>query len=253
MNILKNKLQLKPQESWDNSGLQIGNLKANIKNIMLTVDIDSNLIDYAINNKIDLIITHHPFLFSSLKSIDFSTYVGKIIKDIINNNINLYSLHTNYDIADFGVNYQLSKILDIKDYEVLHVVNPDGSGYGGTGFTEPINIVEYAKMVKDKLKVDFLKLYCNDENKIITKVAFCGGSGGDFIKDAISKEVDVYITGDIKYHQAQAAMQNNLCIIDAGHYNTEYQSIENIKNILDEIHELNVKLMEINTVKEIIL
>lgn len=220
---------------------------------MLTLDVDSNIIEYAINNKIELIITHHPLFFSSLKSIDYSTYEGKLIKEIINNNINLYSMHTNFDMAAYGVNYQLSQVLSIKDYEVLHVVNTDSSGYGGVGQIEPINIVGYANAVKELLKVDYIKLYCNNEDKIIRKVAFCGGSGSDFIKDAIAKKADVYITGDIKYHQAQFALQNDLCIIDAGHYNTEYQSMENIKNILDEIEDINVELMEINTVKEIIL
>ncbi len=220
---------------------------------MLTLDVDLNIIEYAINNKIELIITHHPFLFSSLKSIDFSTYEGKLIKYIINNNINLYSMHTNYDMAEFGVNYQLSKILNINSYEVLHTVNPDGSGYGGIGHIEPVNIVEYAKKVKELLKSDHIKLYCNNNDKTVSKAAFCGGSGSDFIKDAIAKEADVYITGDIKYHQAQFALQNDLCVIDAGHYSTEYQSLHSIKNILCEIEELNVKLMEVNTVKEIIL
>lgn len=246
-------MKLKQQEPWDNSGLQIGSYNADINNIMLTLDIDSNIIEYAINNKYDLIITHHPFIFSGMKSIDFSTYEGKLIKDIIINNLNIYSLHTNYDMASFGVNYQLSKILNINDFDILHIVNPDGSGYGGIGSIKAVNIVDYAKSIKELLKVEHIKLYCSRDDKIVNKVAFCGGSGGEFINDAIAKEADVYITGDIKYHQAQFALQNNLCIIDAGHYNTEYQSLENIKNILSEIDNINVKVMEINTVKEIFL
>ncbi len=244
---------MKPQESWDNSGLQIGDYNNDINNIMLTMDIDLNAVEYAINNKIELIITHHPFLFSCLKSIDFSTYECKLIRQIIKNDINLYSMHTNYDMAEFGVSYQLSKVLNIDSYEILHTVHPDGSGYGGIGYTEPVNILEYAKEVKKLLKADHIKLYCNNDDKIVSKTAFCGGSGSDFIKDAISKEADVYITGDIKYHQAQFALQNNLCVIDAGHYNTEYQSLQSIKNVLDEVEELNVMLMEVNTVREIIL
>ncbi len=220
---------------------------------MLTLDIDFNSVDYAVASNIDLIITHHPFLFTGLKSIDYNTYEGKIIRTLIKNNINLYSMHTNYDMADFGVNRKLSEKLNIKNYEVLHTVNDDGSGYGGIGNIEPKNIINYAKEIKSFLNTEHIKLFLTGENKIIGKVAFCGGSGSDFIIDAINKKADVYITGDIKYHQAQTALQNNLCIIDAGHYNTEYQSMENIKYVLDGLSEVKVILLENNTVKELII
>lgn len=220
---------------------------------MLTLDIGLDAVDYAVKNNIDLIITHHPFLFSTLKSIDFNTYEGKITRELILGGINLYSMHTNFDMADYGVNSKLAEKLNIADYRVLHAVNSDSSGYGGIGNIEPVNIVEYAKKVKLQLNAEHVKLYCNDDKKVIKNVAFCGGSGSEFIEDAIQKEADVYITGDIKYHQAQTALQNNLCIIDAGHYYTEYHSLDNIKCVLDKIEELNVYLSEKNTVKELII
>lgn len=244
---------MKTQEPWDNSGLQIGDYENDIRNIMLTLDIDIESVDYAINNNIDLIITHHPFLLSGLKSIDFSTYEGKVIRKLIKNNINLYSMHTNFDMADMGVNNKLAERLHINNYKVLHIVNTDNSGYGGIGTVKPQNIIDYAKEVKVLLNVDQIKLYCNDHKKVISNVAFCGGSGSEFIDDAIQKNADVYITGDIKYHQAQSALQNNLCIIDAGHYNTEYKSMENINNLLVKVQGLNVIILEKNTVKEFII
>ncbi|NLB33861.1 MAG: hypothetical protein GX818_08900 [Tissierellia bacterium] len=79
-----------------------------------------------------------------------------------------------------------------------------------------------------------MKLYCADDKKLVKKVAFCGGSGSEFIEDAINLNADVYITGDIKYHQAQTAIKNDLCIIDAGHYNTEVHSMVSLKNILEK-------------------
>ncbi len=245
---------IKPQEDWDNSGLQIGDLCNDINNVMLTLDISSEVVDYAVSCNTDLIITHHPLLFSSLKSIDYSTYEGKIIKKLIANNINLYSMHTSFDMADLGVNHKLAEKLMIENYDLLHAVDKD-CGYGGIGTVEPENVVEYARKVKDLLKAEYLRLYCGDEKRLISRVAFCGGSGSDFIQDAVNKGADVYITGDIKYHQAQAALQNNLCIIDAGHYYTEYHSLENIKNILDKNKKLNlnVVLLEKNTVKELII
>lgn len=251
--MLDEELKLKQQEDWDNSGLQVGDLNNDISNIMLTLDIDFGTLGYAVHNNIGLIITHHPLLFSPLKSIDFNTYEGKIIQILIKNNINLYSIHTNFDCAEMGVNQKLAEKLNIDDYEVLHIINSDNSGYGGIANIEPINIVEYAKKVKLQLSTDHVKLYCNDRERVITKVSFCGGSGSDFIEDSIIKNADVYITGDIKYHQAQNALQHNLCIIDAGHYYTECHSLENIKHVLVKNNDLNVMLLDKNTVKELII
>lgn len=233
--------------------MQVGDLNEDIRNIMLTLDINYETVEFAISNNIELIITHHPFLFSNIKSINYSTYEGSIIRMLIKNNINLYSMHTSFDMADLGVNQKLAERLNIKNYDVLHIVNKDLSGYGGIGNIEPFNIIEYSKMVKSNLKAEHIKLYCNSNDKIIRRVAFCGGSGSEFIKDAIDKNGDLYITGDIKYHQAQEALNNNLCIIDAGHFYTECHSMENIKNILENINELNIILVEKNTVKEQII
>ncbi|WP_440977761.1 Nif3-like dinuclear metal center hexameric protein [Sedimentibacter sp. LTW-03] len=253
MKLLEDELKIKAQEPWDNSGLQIGSMEKDINNIMLTLDADLEAVNYAADNNIELIITHHPFFFSPIKSIDLASYEGKIIQKLIKNNINLYSLHTSFDMADVGVNKKLSELLSIKDYDVLHVSGSDLSGYGGVGNIAPVNIIEYADQVKNKLGADHVKLYCNSSERVIERVAFCGGSGSDFIDNAIEKEADVYITGDIKYHQAQSALRNNLCIIDAGHYYTEYLSMENIKKALLKEEQLKVKMLTKNTVKEQII
>ncbi|HBC30706.1 MAG TPA: Nif3-like dinuclear metal center hexameric protein [Clostridiales bacterium] len=231
INLLNDEVKLKEHESWDNSGLQIGSMKGNINKIMLTIDINKEGVKQAIQEKVDLIITHHPFFFNTIKKIDFDTYDGEIIEMLIKENINLYSMHTSYDMAEKGVTYNLAQKLNISDYQVLHPVNMDNSGYGGIGEVAPINIIDYAKFVKETLEAEGVKLYCNDE-KTVKRVAFCGGSGSEFIGDAIKQNADVYITGDIKYHQAQEAVKDNLCIIDAGHYNTEVHSMETIMEVL---------------------
>ena len=234
INLLNDEIKLKAHESWDNSGLQIGSKMVYINKIMLTLDLDLEAAEYAVNEKVDLIITHHPFFFTSIKKIDTDTYDGKIIKMLVQNNINLYSMHTSYDMAEKGVNYDLARKLDILNYDILHPINIDNSGYGGIGEITPRNIVDFTKFVKESLKADYVKLYCGDDKKIVKKVAFCGGSGSEFIEDAINLNADVYITGDIKYHQAQTAIKNDLCIIDAGHYNTEVHSMVSLKDILEK-------------------
>lgn len=250
---MEDALKLKKQEDWDNSGLQIGNMDCDINTVMLTLDMDFNAANHAKENNVDLIIAHHPFLFSSLKSIDLNSADGKVIKALIQNNINLYSMHTSLDMADMGVNNALAEKLNVKNYSVLHEVNTDGSGYGGIGDVEETEILEFARTVKEALKCSMIKLYTPDKHLKVSKAAFCGGSGSDFIYDAARKKANVYITGDIKYHQAQAALKNNLSIIDAGHFNTEFPVLESIKNMIKKHSALNVIIYEINTVEEIII
>ncbi|HQB63252.1 MAG TPA: Nif3-like dinuclear metal center hexameric protein [Sedimentibacter sp.] len=251
INFLNDEVKIKDHESWDNSGLQIGSMEVNINKIMLTFDLDMEAAKHAVKEKADLIITHHPFFFSSIKKIDRDTHEGQIIYMLIKENINLYSIHTSYDMADKGVTYNLAEKLNISDYQVLHPVNIDNSGYGGIGEVAPINIREYSKFVKEALKADYIKLYCNDE-KTVKKVAFCGGSGSEFIQDAIRQGADVYITGDIKYHQAQEALKNNLCIIDGGHYNTEVHSMELIEEVIKKTNIQIINFKSNMTLEKII-
>ena len=252
--ILNQELKIKQQEKWDNSGLQIGNLNDDINKTMIILDIDKEAVQFAIKNKINLIITHHPFIFNNIKSIDYNTYDGELIRELIINNVNVYSMHTSLDMAGYGVNYELAEKIGINSFDILHTINEnDGSGYGGISNIDPINIIEYSNFIKTSLNCNFVKLFCDNDKKIIQKVAFCGGSGSEFIEDAINKGADLYITGDIKYHQAQDALKNNLSIIDGGHFYTEYHSLKRLYNTLKEKTSLEIILIERNTVAEIII
>lgn len=250
--FLEEELKLKKQESWDNSGLQIGQKEVNINKIMLTLDMNMDVLETSIKENVGLIITHHPFFFDSIKKIDLDEYDGKIIKSIIENNISLYSIHTSFDMADIGVTYALAEKLGISDYKVLHPVDINNSGYGGVSNISPINIIDFAKQTKKSLEINNIKLYSTGNDRIVRRVAFCGGSGGEFIEDAIKLNTDVYVTSDIKYHQAQMAVKNNLCIIDAGHYNTEIHSMEILKEILEKTN-LEILLYNKNMTNEQII
>lgn len=242
-------------EKWDNSGLQIGNLKDNINGIALALDISDEVIDLSIQRNLNLIITHHPFIFTPIKSINFDNNKSKILKKLINNNINLFSMHTNLDIAANGVTSALAKAIDINNYNFLQVFDEkEKLGYGGIGKTDECNINEYALKVKRYLGCPYVKIFSNEKNKMITNVAFCGGNGSSFILDAVKKQADVYITGDIKYHDAQLAQDSGLSIIDAGHYYTEAPVLKNLYNYINKIdNRLNLQIFEKNTVVEFII
>lgn len=103
----------------DPIGLHVGSYQNKVKRVMVTLDVLENVVDEAIENKVDLIIAHHPFIFRPLKNIDFNSEKGRIIKKLILNNISVYAAHTNLDIAVNGVNDMLMKQLNINDYDIL--------------------------------------------------------------------------------------------------------------------------------------
>lgn len=256
--LVKNLIKIAPEsnaEKWDNSGLQIGDLKDRINGIVLSLDVSEEVIELALQKKYNLIITHHPFIFTPIKSINFENNKSKILKKLINNNINLYSMHTNLDIAVDGVNSALAKTIHINKYKLLKEEKDELKlGYGGIGKVEECRIEDYAILVKKYLKCPYIKMFCNENNKKVSNVAFCGGSGSSFILDAVRAKADVYITGDISYHDAQLAQGLGLSIIDAGHYYTEAPVLEELyKLILNMDNRLNMEIFEKNTVAELII
>ncbi|MDW7669744.1 MAG: Nif3-like dinuclear metal center hexameric protein [Bacillota bacterium] len=240
-------------DDWDNSGGQVINFDKDIKNIIVTLDISDKLIDYAFKNKADLIISHHPMIFGGLNKIDISTYKGKMIKRIMDNEINIYSMHTNFDMANLGMTKLIAKKLGYDYFEVLKTKDIDREiGYGGIiDLKEDLNRDELINLVKEKFEIENLNFFSSG-NKIYKKLSFCGGSGGDFIKNA-AKVSDIYITGDFKHHDYQLAYELGLDIIDVGHYNSEKFFIEYISDILKKKNNsLNVDIFDRNVFKSII-
>lgn len=201
-------------EGWDNVGLLVGNESKQVKKIMVMLDADSSTIDEAIANNVDLIVTHHPVLIKPInKIID-----EKLIK-LIKNDISLYTAHTNLDSANGGVNDVLAQKLGLKNIGNFPLVE-NSELLGRIGNTSECTLEEFIKIVKKALNSKCVK-YVGEKSTIIKKVGVCGGSGADFIAMAKESGCDVFITGDVKYHQAQLANEIGLCVIDAGHFETE--------------------------------
>ena len=228
--FLEERFPLSLQEDWDNSGLQIGNIENDLTNIMISLDIDEQTIQKAKEKSCNLIINHHPFLFSSIKSIDLNEEKGKIIKDLIKNDITVFAMHTNLDIGKGGVNDNLAKLLELKDISNLDTNNENPMAR--FGYTDEITAYDFSKFVKEKLNCKGLILY-GDKNKKIKKVALCGGAGSDFISDAIKKDCDLIVTSDVKYHEAIDNCKK-INIVDPGHFASENHIIYMIKDLLEK-------------------
>lgn len=221
-------------DTWDNTGFQIGNQEKEIKKILVSLDLDNIVLEKAINEGYDMIITHHPLIFQPMKSITTNSYKEKLVYDLIKNNIVVYNAHTNLDQAENGVSHELAKVLGLRDTNVLHYTDLDEKyGYGQVGNMDKIDLVDYIETIKSSLDTKNVIVY-GDVDKEINRVAVCGGAGSDFIYDAYKSKADIYITGDIKYHEAQLGVEYGLTIVDPGHYHTEKIILPVIKEYIGE-------------------
>lgn len=221
-------------DSWDSAGFQIGDSNKEIKKILLSLDLDNNILEYAIKNNVDMIINHHPILFMPIGNLTNLNNKGNMISTIIKEDIVIYNAHTNLDKTIGGVNDVLAELFELKDTEILAEIMENDNilyGHGRVGNINKIKIIDFIYNVKKILEVDTVTVY-GDIEKEIERVAVCGGSGADFIKEASSKNADLYITGDIKYHEAQEAIERGLVIVDAGHYHTEKVILPKLKELL---------------------
>ncbi len=208
-------------EEWDNPGLNIGDMDADVNKILVALDATESVIDEAVEKGADMIVTHHPLLFHAVKKINYHTSEGKRIMKLIKNNINHFAAHTNLDAAKGGTNDRLADIIGLKDVSVLTAGADDGVGIGRVGVPDgDMTMGMLAVRIKERLGLDAVRVSGNLSRKI-KKIALCTGAGADFIDDAVKAKCDVYITSDIKYHEAMDAADKNICLIDATHYATE--------------------------------
>lgn len=314
-------------EDWDNVGLLLGSPAQKIDKLLITLDVTDDVINQAVQDSIDMIITHHPILFKAVNSIRTDLPQGQILVKLLKANIAVYAAHTNLDIATGGVNDILASKLNLQDaqplavsyteklcklvvfvpnthlevvrraiseagvghvgnyshctfssngigtflplegaqpfigcngvveyveetrletimpekisrrvlkamlkvhpyeevaYDLYHLINSGYSlGLGRVGkLIAPMTLPEFIAQVKMVLGIEYVSVV-GPLDKIVKKVAVCGGSGAGFINKAAFAGADVMITGDVKYHEAQNALAVGIAVIDAGHFATE--------------------------------
>lgn len=220
---------------WDNTGLLIGDMNGQVNNILLALDINEEVIDEAISQNAELIITHHPIIYKPIKSITTRTTPGRWMIKLIQNNIAVFTSHTNLDITTPGVNDSLFNLLELKNKDHLKETH-EGYSLGRVGDTsKPYTLREFAEFVSKKLNVNIVR-YVGDDNTKITRAALCGGTACDLdmFKAAVKKGAQVYITGDIRYHETQRAQGVGLNLIDATHFATENPALSDVKVYLDK-------------------
>ncbi len=220
-------------EDYDNVGLMVGNKDAEISKVIISLDTDEKTVEKAVECGVDLIISHHPLLFKPAKSITNQTTTGRIIYSLIQNDINLYAIHTNFDSASNGLgDYFLKMACQLTAYDSLDGEFPNGIGR----MAKLDNVLSFGQLidvVKNGLNLSSVK-FVGDESKLIHTVSVCNGSGADMLFDAYAKGADVYITGELKYHHARYAYENDLCLVEVPHYEAEIIFCKYLADILKE-------------------
>ena len=218
-------------EEWDNVGLLVGRGNKEVTKLLLTLDITPFVVREAIDARVDMIVSHHPMMFSGINRITDDTTEGKMLLDLIENDIAVFAAHTNLDSAKGGLNDYLAKLFELKNTDVVLKGNTDGAGLGRIGdLPSEMTAGEFAAIVKEKLNTPVRA--SGDLNKKIKRVAVGSGASDDIAATAVSMGADLIVTGDLKYHRTQDIVALGAVMIDAGHYPTEIISIDIFEEVL---------------------
>lgn len=192
------------QEGWDNSGLLVGDFSQEITHVVLSIDIDAELIEAIPENS--LLITHHPIIFGGLKQLQFNQYPAKILAPMIRKNITNIAMHTNFDQTHLN-DYVATKVLGYP------IIAKEGF-VAYLGVDEPYDT--FAQKIKIALGLPHTRgVKCHEH---IRTCALVTGSGASLMRNI---EAECFLTGDIKYHDAMEASSLGLSMIDVGHYESE--------------------------------
>lgn len=229
--VIEDAAPLSIQESYDNSGLIVGDRSAEVESALLCVDVTQSVLDEAIAKGAGLIISHHPVIFHSIKQLTGANYVDKLVVRAIQNNIALYACHTNLDQIAGGLSHRVARILGIDNAQVLSATSSPEIGFGVVGnLPSPVPTEDFLRMIQASLAVKVIR-HSDLCRKEISRVAINTGSGASLIGAAKQAEADIFISADFKYNDFMEG-DNSIIIADIGHFESEYCAIEVLHDII---------------------
>jgi GTP cyclohydrolase I len=227
---------------WDNVGLQVGTLNKPVKKVLVTLDVTPDVVREAIALKADFLISHHPLIFKPVYNVLVESPRGWMIQKLLAHGIPLYSMHTNYDLSEGGMNDVLAAKLGIREPKLLD----ETEKIGRYGQIAPTLLDDYIRFVKDALQADHVRLI-GGTSKPIEVVGVSGGSGSNHINEARRRGCDLYITGDVTYHSALDAVQMGQIVLDVGHYAEQVFKAAIAEELRREFPDLTVVTSQIDT------
>lgn len=211
------------QEEWDNSGFLIGDFRKEVKTVVMSLDATKEVCEWAKSVNADLLLTHHPVIFSGVKNI----VKGTALHTLVSSDIAAISAHTNFDAADCGINFNLASLLSLKNVKKI-----DGSFIVTGELVNEMSIDDFAEYVSNTLDCSGIRY--TDTDRLIRTVALGGGACEEYTQLAMAN-ADCFLTGDMKYHQMLDASQAGFPVISAGHFETENKAFLMLKDRLEAI------------------
>jgi len=223
---------------WDNQGIQVKTGKTEIGSVLVALEISKVVIAEAVEKRADMIITHHPLIFEPVNSIDANNVTGNHIVGLIEAGISVYSAHTNFDEAPGGNNDHIAALLKLENIMAF-----GGEAFGRFGeFKDEMSIEEVCSVVKESLSLKQVTAVGDPEARI-KRVGLCAGAGSDMIDRAFALGCHLFITGDVRYHDARKASECGLCLLDAGHFGTEKFFVDNFAARLKAASEGKIRVL----------
>ena len=229
-------------ESWDNVGLQVGDPGWPVNKIRVALDPASEVIENACSDGIDLLLTHHPLIFKPLKRIDLGTPQGALVEKAISHRMAIYAAHTNFDRLADGLNDILARKIELQELRSLEAAEEtksiDSEGKHGLGrigsLKKAMPLDQLAHRVKSLLNLDYLRM-AGRGDLVVKTVALCTGSGSGLLEDFLNCGAQVYISGDLRYHDARTVEESDLGLIDIGHFPSEHLMVEALSQRLEKV------------------
>jgi len=231
---------------WDNDGLMCSpDLSAQVRKVVLALDITKDTVGYAKSVNADMIISHHPLIFRPLKTVNEEAFTAAKIIDFLKNGISAMSFHTRLDALEGGVNDVLADIIGLSDVDKIC---SDGECIARIGTVNECDIDSFARFVKKMLGCDFVCVI--DGGKKVNRVAVCGGDGKSYLAAARLRGADTYVTGSMSYNAMLDAYDMGINVIEAGHYFTEVPVLKKIARFVKEADpEISILYYGSNAVK----
>jgi dinuclear metal center YbgI/SA1388 family protein len=226
------------QESYDNSGMQVGNPDQEISGALITLDVTEEVIDEAIQKGCNLIIAHHPLIFRGQKKICGYNYIERCIIKAIKHDIAIYASHTCMDKTIGGVSAKMAEKLGMTEIRPLEEEKYGEQivGLGVIGMLpQADDAMDFLRRVKKTFQADSIRHTSIGKGKKVRRVALCGGSASEFLGKAIAEQADIYITADVKYHQF-FEVEDHIILADIGHFESEQFTKEIFYEIISKIN-----------------
>ncbi|MCP4173375.1 MAG: Nif3-like dinuclear metal center hexameric protein [Fuerstiella sp.] len=220
-------------EGWDNVGLLVGREAAEVARIMTCLTLTPDVVAEAVQRNVSLVVSHHPVLFRGTKKITDVTSEGRMLLELIENEVSVYSPHTCFDSAEQGINHQLAESFGLHEIQPLRPhESVEDLGSGRTGrLAAAVPLTDFLGTVRSAVGSEYVE-FSGSLDAPVTRVAVACGAAAEFLTDAIQCGCDTFVTGEARFHSALEARTEGVNLILLGHYASERPAVEQLAKTL---------------------